>query len=95
MMAFILALALGIQALAHARITVPSVQPLWRIDLRKTYGYRNFERAWFPMWQRQGGLAFVSPEILAVYQVIESKEPVPLGPRNRSGGAGNYSLQIS
>jgi hypothetical protein len=47
------------------------------------------------LWKRQEGLVFLSPEVLAVYQVIERAEPIPLARRDSSGGVGKYHLQIS
>jgi hypothetical protein len=60
------------------------VQPRWVLDL-SAYGYRDFQHTWFPMWKRQQGLVFLSPKVLAVYQVSESEEPMAPVQRDQSG----------
>jgi hypothetical protein len=91
----LLALLLALLPNAYGDQMLP-VQPRWHADVG-TYGYRSFQHTWFPMWKRQQGLVFLSPKVLAVYQVqvSESEEPMAPGQRDLSGGAGKYHLLVS
>jgi len=73
---------------------------MWKVDLIAQYKFR-----WFGVlanvkghhqgaWSWQQGLAFVSREMLAVYQVEENPDVPEVGSRDASGGTGRYFLQI-
>jgi hypothetical protein len=50
----------------------------------------------FPLrWANQQGIEFVSPDVLAVYQVSEVDSLEPLKQRDDSGGSGRYVLHVS
>jgi hypothetical protein len=75
-------------------------QPVWTMDLVTEYQFRPFEppkpaRDRMPeRWRTQQGAVFVSTEVLALYQVAESKEAPPLASRDKSGGAGKFALRV-
>jgi hypothetical protein len=82
---------------AGSRIWCP--QPTWVVDLTKTYQFQAFgikkhENSWV-LPPNQQGVEFISPEVLAVYQVSEVDDPQPLGPKDLSGGSGRYVLHVS
>ena len=72
----------------------PSVEPLWTANLSEDYGFQRFDRDIRTNWVGNQGLAFLSAERIAVYQVNQKPERVKLGPRDASGGAGNFYLQV-
>jgi len=78
---------------------VPCAQPIWAIDLDKTYHFQVFgvkkrENSWVSLTNQQG-VEFISPEVLAVYQVSEVDEPQALRQKDPSGGSGRYLLHVS
>ena len=92
---WILTLGLLVAHSAHGHVPC---QPLWKVELAKEHGFRAFgsaERARQPpeMWKFQEGVVFLSPELLAVYQVHSESDNV-LAPRDQSGGAGRFFLQV-
>jgi hypothetical protein len=76
-------------------------QALWEVDLASTYQFRNFGPVRHPrnhlppMWTNQQGIEFVSPDVLAVYQVSEVNSLEPPKQRDDSGGSGRYVLHVS
>ncbi|HXB22590.1 MAG TPA: hypothetical protein VNV88_14485, partial [Candidatus Solibacter sp.] len=71
-----------------------SGEPLWTANLYKDYGFQRFDREIRANWLGNQGLAFLSAGRIAVYQVNQKAERVKLGPRDASGGAGNFYLQL-
>jgi hypothetical protein len=67
---------------------------LWSVDLEKRYGLQTFDRPISARWTGQQGVAFLSPDKVLVYQVNRLREQRKLAPRSKSGGAGNFGLQI-
>lgn len=64
----------------------------WSVQLTGL-GLERFDRLPVNLWMNRQGLVFLSTERLLVYQV--SRAPVAkLGPRQASGGAGNFLLNI-
>lgn len=80
---------------------IPCAQPLWSVDLAAKYGLRAFglpkhERNHLPSyWKLQQGIVFVTPHVLAVYQVLENSDLNHLQRKDVSGGSGRYVLQVS
>jgi hypothetical protein len=68
-------------------------RPVWKVDLEKT-GLRSFQTQVNLTWSRQQNVIFLSPDRLLVYQVNQLAEPARLTGRNRSGGAGNFFLEV-
>ena len=60
----------------------------------KRYGLQTFDRPISARWTGQQGVAFLSPDKVLVYQVNRLREQRKLAPRSKSGGAGNFGLQI-
>ena len=79
----------------------PCLQPLWEVDLASAYQFHDFglmkhpRNHLPPMWTNQQGIEFVSPEVLAVYQVSEVNNLEPLRQKEDSGGSGRYVLHVS
>jgi hypothetical protein len=69
-----------------------SVHEVWTVKLTGEGGTQRFDRVAVWLWQRQEGVAFLSPERLLLYQVNRRRLPATLGPRGPSGGAGNFVL---
>lgn len=72
-------------------------RPLWKTDLQQ-YGFNEFGAASHSKhppagWQFQEGPVLITPDLLAVYQVI-SKPNTALAPRDPSGGAGRFTLLV-
>lgn len=70
---------------------------VWQTDLAQHRGLRSFAKASHlkrppSKWEVQQGTVFLSPDLLAVYQV-ESRD-VPLAPRGESGGSGKFVLEV-
>jgi hypothetical protein len=72
----------------------------WTVNFSRTYRFRPFgvppsgRRELYDRWRAEQGLVFISPDILAVYQVLEEPNPQPVMPRDLSGGGGRYRLKI-
>jgi len=79
----------------------PCSQPVWGVDLASTYQFHDFDLTKHPrnhlppVWTNQQGIEFVSPEVLAVYQVSEVNSLEPLRQKEESGGSGRYVLHVS
>lgn len=73
--------------------------PVWSVDLTN-YGFRPFgQEMWgdapHPQgWIQSRGVTFLSPESLAVYEVLPKQELPPLASREPGGGVGRFVLQI-
>ncbi|HEY6970237.1 MAG TPA: hypothetical protein VJA94_13605 [Candidatus Angelobacter sp.] len=52
----------------------PPVRVRWIVDLKKTLGYQDFSRpvSSSEAWKSQQGIAFLTPDELAIYQVTEN-----------------------
>ena len=83
-------------ALAGSSTEAPSLsdKPLWTANLTEDFGFERFDREINKNWLPYQGVVFLSPERIAVYQLNRRSERVKLSPRNESGGAGNFYLQI-
>ena len=92
-----LVLLLAVEAAAAQK---PCPQPFWTVDLAAQYGIRPFITFWsgwghIPIEVRlDEGASFISPRILAVYQVGISNRLLPRGQRDGSSGGGKYILQV-
>jgi hypothetical protein len=78
---------------------MPCAQPTWVTDIAKSYQFPDFgttkhENSWV-LPPNQQGIEFISPEVLAVYQVSEVDEPQVLSQKDPSGGSGRYLLHVS
>jgi hypothetical protein len=71
-----------------------SAEPKWKVDLRQRYEFQAFDRTINFRWTLHQGALFISPGKVLVYQVNRSHGPARLAPRDASGGAGNFTLQI-
>lgn len=80
--------------LAFGREAAKTSEPKWRIDLRDKYQFEAFDRDITFRWTLHQDVLFLSQDTLLVYQVGRSREPVRLAPRDASGGAGNFVLNI-
>jgi len=86
-------------ALADISPQKPCPAPLWTVDLVSKYQLEPFvdlkhpRNATAPVWQTQRGITFTSPERLAIYEVVESKNLTQLTPRDASGGGGKFTLR--
>lgn len=93
----VIALLLAVEAAAAQK---PCPQPIWTVDLAAQYGIRPFITFWsgwghVPIEVRlDEGASFISPRILAVYQVGMSDRLLPRGQRGGSSGGGKYVLQV-
>lgn len=67
--------------------------PRWKISLEKNQGLESFDREITSLWMNQQGVVFLTPDLVVAYQVNRSWE-AKLGPRDLSGGAGNFVLNI-
>jgi hypothetical protein len=79
---------------ASAEPVSPPGEPLWTANLAQEYGFQRFDREINKNWLAQQGLVFLSPERVAIYQLNQKPERVKLSPRDASGGAGNFYLQV-
>jgi len=68
--------------------------PKWRVDLRERYEFQAFDRTINFRWTLHQDVLFISPERVLVYQVNRTRGPAHLGPRDASGGSGNFTLAI-
>lgn len=79
----------------------PCPQLTWTADLTSTNQFQDFGQKKNPAnqparpWTSQQGIEFISPQVLAVYQVSETDDPQPVGPKDPSGGSGRYQLHVS
>ena len=71
-----------------------SAEPKWRVDLRERYEFQAFDRTINFRWTLHQDVLFISPDRVLVYQVNRTRGPAHLGPRDASGGAGNFTLAI-
>lgn len=69
-----------------------AADPKWTIDLKDKFGFDAFDRAITFRWTLQQDVIFLSPDKLLVYQVNRSSKLAELGPRDPSGGGGNFVL---
>jgi hypothetical protein len=68
--------------------------PKWRVDLRERYEFQAFDRTINFRWTLHQDVLFISPDRVVVYQVNRTRGPAHLGPRDASGGSGNFTLAI-
>ena len=71
-----------------------SAEPRWRIDLKDKFEFQPFDRPISFRWTLHQDVVFLSPEKLLVYQVNRSHTLARLGPRDPSGGGGNFVLEM-
>lgn len=71
-----------------------NAEPKWRVDLRERYEFQAFDRTINFRWTLHQDVLFISPDRVLVYQVNRSRGPAHLGPRDASGGSGNFTLAI-
>lgn len=69
-------------------------EPKWRVDLRERYEFQAFDRTINFRWTLHQDVLFISPDRVLVYQVNRTRGPARLAPRDASGGAGNFTLEI-
>lgn len=94
---FLLTIAASLAAAKNA-----CAPPVWAVDLVQKYQFRNFGQAGFSKWppntwEMQQGVVFISPELLAIYQVSPNNSSPAVTPRSQkdqSGAVGNFTLQI-
>jgi hypothetical protein len=65
----------------------------WKLPLQNQ-GFQDFDRNSDAFWMNQQGILFLPPDRVVVYQVKRSPAPAKLGPRDLSGGTGNFTLSI-
>jgi hypothetical protein len=66
----------------------------WKINLHQSQGLQRFDREVSALWMTQQGVLFLTPEQVLVYQVNRTTRQARLAPRDASGGAGNFLLNI-
>jgi hypothetical protein len=66
----------------------------WKINLEQSQGLKRFDREVSALWMTQQGVLFLTPEQVLVYQVNRAAPQARLAPRDASGGAGNFLLNI-
>ncbi|HEX3585382.1 MAG TPA: hypothetical protein VH024_05265 [Candidatus Angelobacter sp.] len=71
-----------------------NAEPKWRVNLRERYEFQAFDRTINFRWTLHQDVLFISPDRVLVYQVNRTRGPAHLGPRDASGGAGNFTLAI-
>ncbi|HEY2114896.1 MAG TPA: hypothetical protein VGJ51_07385 [Candidatus Angelobacter sp.] len=71
-----------------------NAEPKWRVDLRERYEFQAFDRTINFRWTLHQDVLFISPDRVLVYQVNRTRGPAHLGPRDSSGGVGNFTLAI-
>lgn len=71
-----------------------SAEPKWRVNLRERYEFQAFDRTINFRWTLHQDVLFISPDRVLVYQVNRTRGPARLGPRDASGGSGNFTLAI-
>jgi hypothetical protein len=71
-----------------------NAEPKWRVNLRERYEFQAFDRTINFRWTLHQDVLFISPDRVLVYQVNRARGPAHLGPRDASGGAGNFTLAI-
>ena len=71
-----------------------STEPSWKIDLKDKFNFEAFDRSISFRWTMHQDVVFLSPDKVLVYQVNRSRKPVALGPRDASGGSGNFILEM-
>ena len=67
--------------------------PGWELQF-ESMGLARFDRDPVMQWIDQQGVVFLTAERLLVYQVGRTSGQAKLGPRDASGGAGNFLLNI-
>lgn len=68
--------------------------PKWRIDLKDKFEFQAFDRPISFRWTLHQDVVFLPPDKLLVYQVNRSRKLARLGPRDASGGGGNFVLEM-
>ena len=71
-----------------------NAEPKWRVNLRERYEFQAFDRTINFRWTLHQDVLFISPDRVLVYQVNRTRGPAHLGPRDASGGTGNFTLAI-
>jgi hypothetical protein len=73
--------------------TAPEVSR-WKISLDQSQGLERFDRDIDSLWMNQQGVLFLTPDKVLAYQVNRGRDQARLAPRDSSGGAGNFVLNI-
>ena len=74
--------------------------PFWTVGVVAKYGFRPFGLVKHPRseppltWRTSQGVVFTSPETLAIHQVLDRGDLLPVEPRNTSGAGGRYALRV-
>jgi hypothetical protein len=66
----------------------------WTKNLKDQYSFRSSDKSDLRAWTRQQGVRFITPDLLAVYQVFRTEQQPELQARGESGGAGSFRLKI-
>src|SRR5581483_6864408 len=80
--------------IAFGRGNPNRAEPSWRINLKDKFDFESFDRAISFRWTMHQDVVFLSPDKVLVYQVNRTRVPVKLGPRDASGGGGNFILYM-
>jgi hypothetical protein len=97
LMAIVLILCAPATAGKQQRACAP---PVWTVNLAETYSFRSFGienlgDAPHPQgWAESRGVTFLSPHLIAIYQVLPSSEPPTLTDRLGDGKIRPFVLQI-
>ena len=98
MRGLVILLLLCLPAATKAERACP--QPVWTQDLATGYGFRSFGEEWLgdvphPQgWIESRGIIFLSPEFIALYQVLPGDESPQLATRDADGKLGTLVLRI-
>lgn len=80
--------------IAFGRGNPNRTEPAWRIDLKDKFDFESFDRTISFRWTMHQDVVFLSADKVLVYQVNRTRVPVKLGPRDASGGSGNFILYM-
>src|SRR5262245_47377840 len=75
------------------RLTAAGEAPGWNVQL-EGIGLQKFDRDPVMVWLKQQGVVFLGSDRVLIYQVDRTPAQASLGPRDASGGAGNFLLSI-
>ena len=79
---------------AFGRGNTSSAGPAWTVDLKDKFNFQAFDRAISFRWTLHQDVVMLSPDKVLVYQVNRTSGRSRLGPRDASGGGGNFQLDI-
>lgn len=90
----VLLMLIGIAMPGGSMPTPNSSSPSWRIDLKDKFDFEAFDRTISFRWTLHQDVVFLSADKVLVYQVNRSQKLAALGPRDASGGGGNFILDM-